>query len=156
MATLKTLTEPYASIRVAVYEPLLVRWMSIPGVTGFLVATLKRMVARRSEDIAGGASAPTIAKFDWRAPDVEAVVIERSSRTGGGLVVRPSARGLTLPEAEFARRRDVIRGLVTDDSLDVSALLKKLDDEHLPHFASEPILHLALSPIGVAHLYRQL
>jgi hypothetical protein len=169
MVRLSPLTDAYASVRVAVYEPMIVKWLSVPVLTDLLVKVLDRYVEKRLGDVAGGAAAPTIARFDWRPPTAAAPTTgapptpRRAATPEPGklgppapVLVQPSTRSLTLSPEELKRRHGIIRNLVIDPSLDVDTLLDELGAADLPHLVVRGGLSQGLSPIGLAHFYRQL
>jgi len=164
MVRLTLLTDPYASVRVAVYEPTILKWLSVPTLTDLLADVRDRYVERRIGDVPGGAAAPTIARFDWRLPPgqltsaLRAASLARATKMDppAHAFVAPSARRAVLSDAEKKRREELVRGLIVDPSLDLEGMLGALDDGELPHLVASGGLAQALSPIGLMHLYRQL
>lgn len=156
MAVLTPLTDPYASVRVAVYEPMVTAWWSVPGMDAILTNILLRAVPSRTSAIPGGASAPSIYRFDW--VPLPAGAHQPEPRPGEPVpgVVRSSARALGLPPAEEKRRADIIEKLRRSPIITPDELLAALDEAGLPHILSRGGLHATLSPIGIAHLFRQL
>jgi hypothetical protein len=169
MVRLSPLTDAYASVRVAVYEPMIVKWLSVPVLTDLLVKVLDRHVEKRTGDVAGGTVAPTIARFDWRllvpaaSTTGEPPAPRRAAAPGPGklgpaapVLAQPSTRALDLSPEELKRRHGIIRALIVDPALDVDTLLKELGAADLPHLVERGGLSQGLSPIGLAHFYRQL
>lgn len=156
MAVLTPLTDPYASVRVAVYEPMVTAWWSVPGLDAILTSILQRAVPSRTSIIPGGESAPSIYRFSWTPLPVGAAPSEPRPGEPVPAVVRSSARALGLPPAEEKRRADIIEKLRRSSTITPDELLAALDEAGLPHVLSRGGLHATLSPIGIAHLFRQL
>lgn len=167
MAVLTPLTDPYASVRVAVYEPLITTWCSVPGLDHVLKAILERAVPLRSGPPPGGNTAPTVLRFDWIP--AKSIEIEpgpapapgpRATAPVAGVTVsarvRTSARALGLPDDEQARRAEIVEKLRRAGPITPDEVLEALTGAGLPHLLARGGLHAMLSPIGVAHLYRQL
>lgn len=150
MGTLRILRQAYASVRVAVYEPLVLDWMSASGLIQLLSHLARRPIAARQGLVPGGKLAPTIHRYDWRAAS------SKSDDKPGSLQVGPAARGRSVPVDEASRREALLRVILADESLTLPNLATVLDQSGLPHFGDDPGLQHLLSPIGVAHLFRQL
>jgi hypothetical protein len=154
MALLRSALDPYASVRVAVYEPLLIQWVSVPALVSVLTGILERKVGERTKDVAGGSAAPTIARFLWSA----IVGGERrgASPAAPSALVRPAARGFNLPLDELTRRAQVVRKVLAGETVELDHLVDELSHARLPHLLTTGGIRHALSPVGVMHLYRQL
>lgn len=156
MAILRASTGPYASVRLAVFEPLVVEWCSVPGVSNVLVNVLHRAVPERTRDVAGGTAAPTIGRFSWRLATPPLAPGEPRGPEVPQALVRPSARALALAPEEIARRAEVVRKLLSNERLDLDEMLAQLTSARMPHLLAAGGLRAALSPVGAMHLYRQL
>lgn len=154
------------------YEPVIVKWLSVPTLTDLLVKFLDRQIDKRTTDVAGGPAAPTIARFEWRQPlgkfagptepaSGDNRLLRRVVGPAGlapptPLLVKSAARAASLSDEELKRRKGIIRALVVDPAVDVDGLLTALATADLPHLVVKGGLEHALSPIGLAHFYRQL
>ncbi len=155
MGSLRVLRQAYASVRVAVYEPLLLDWMSASGLIQLLVHITDRPVAKRAGLVPGGAAAPTLHRFEWRA-----AVATATSKARGGRVsdvqVSPAAQAVSLAKDEVDRRTKILVDVLSKPGLTFPDLDQVLADADLPQFGDSGGLRHVLAPVGVAHLYRQL
>jgi hypothetical protein len=149
MGTLRVLRQAYASVRVAVYEPLLLEWMSASGLIQLLVHVVERPISKRGGLVPGGAAAPTLHRFDWRS------AVTRGGRASD-LQVAPSARATTLSKDEVERRTRFLVEVLSKPGLTFPELDQVLLEADVPQFGDSGGLRHVLSPVGVAHLYRQL
>lgn len=158
MAILRPFRQPYASVRVAVYEAMLLDWISLPGVTTLVNALANRYAPRRG---GVGRSVPTIGRFDWRPPvapvahDVDETRARRPARSPAP-TIRPAARHREIPKDEVERRRRLLGAVLADEQLSAAELERSLSDGEIPHLLGVSGLQHALSPIGIAHVFRQL
>ncbi len=176
MVTLQPLGEPYASVWVAIYEPLLLRWLSGRG-----LADLSARLCERRVPAAGGTQptgAPTMAtldRFRWKiepvrlpsqpaAPREEVGLagrVARAVRMEARALVSPTpviarrARVLEIDDEEAQRRRRAIGAVLADATLTAEQVVERLDQEGIPNLLGLHFEHV-LSPIGVAHIFRQL
>jgi hypothetical protein len=172
MTTLRPITDPYASVYVATFEPLIVPWLSGLGLGGLRSHLLVRAAEARPEAtlrIFGGAAASTLIRFDWQgtpfraasragAPGADLMLASASSRTGIGPRDPMIGRGATtkaLPARESRRRRAEIDRIFSFPDLTVDKLIKGLREASIP-CVLVPTVREALAPIGLTHLYRQL
>lgn len=161
MTLLAPITDPYASVRVAVYEPFVTTWASVPGMEEVLTSILERAVAARDGDVPGGSDAPTAMRFRWRPeeePDGSASGAAGGTTAAAAPVanVAAGARARALPPEEAKRRADLVAKLRFAPELSLDDVVAALDEGRLPHLVALPGLRSILSPIGIAHLYRQL
>lgn len=183
MADLLPIRDPYASVWVAVYEPLIIEWLGWQPLADLRVRYLARQAPARE---AGARWAPTLARYQWAGqradPDraeprpipggtfpggvlegIPGVVLRDEDRSRAAasalppLVATIGARAVApiLESAELDRRRKVLDTIIADEALSADGIIKVLEEENIPHFCGTS-LRRELSPVGIAHLYRQL
>ncbi len=177
MTQLESIKDAFSVVWVATYEPLIVEWVSGLGIRGLrgdlhVRAALRRSDAETRPD--GGPLAGTLARFNWRVggrgvtgdprhlaaarPDSRSRAAAAVSRVSRALPGDARVSGSAMQAAEtpeiVARRRKLDQILSAPD-LTITSLLTALEAADLPVLTGSAF-HQALSPVGVAHLYRQL
>lgn len=184
MTELKKFSDAFATVQVATYQPLILKWYS-----GLGLFILRNSLARRA--VAGidadklkmfGESAPTSFAFKWRDGFTPADLIETtlpsfravdpSPIEGGGMsaahlkgrprMVTPVTglirRALKLGHADMKVLLAIdksVSGVMAKFAKQPKALGKSLAAAGIPAFLPGDVEE-ALSPVGIAHLYRQL
>jgi hypothetical protein len=164
---LRPVTEPYASVYVAHYEPIVIEWWSTLALGAIRKQLLVRLQpARPAQSLApaGGPKAPTIARYRWypqnitssvEQPPVIAGAIRRGDVGERVPGVRGTALAPTLEDAERIRRRDEINRIFSLPHITPTVLRDEVKKSGLPALFG-PRLEQALSVLGIMHLYRQL
>lgn len=170
---LRKFSEAYAMMTVAVYEPMIVRWISLLGLR--LVAGRLSLRASRAKAI----------KFDGRTPTGLALSrTQRATRDGrtpppatAPLPGRHGLNAMTVPvvskasplrddDLDLVKARDALedsmvraaRTWAGNSNVTLAQALSDasvLDNMRLPHLWPGAMTEEALSPVGIAHYYRQ-
>jgi hypothetical protein len=163
MAELLPIRDPYAVIWVATYEPLIVEWVGYQGIRDLRDRLFLREVAQRQSQIF---ATPTVGRFNWSARDTRA----GTAPVGGGEpgepaasgrpmllvpILGPAARSRRLPPQERQQRRRAIEEVLARPGLTPKQIFDRLTAANVPTVVDSDVRR-ELSPIGVAHLYRQL
>src|SRR3990172_4199651 len=130
--------QPYASVWLAVYEPLIMKWVSGLAMVDLHTRMYQRAAAPRPAGdvaIAGGAMAGTLARYRWGQPAARpvgaastapsgtlariahAVGRDDESRSLPIPVVAGGARAVAVDDAELATRRAALETLFADADL---------------------------------------
>ncbi len=176
MTKLEPVIDPYASVVVATYEPIILAWLS-----RLTLGVLRNdLLARSVTPVAGAPTdqVPTIGRFRWRRKAIPAPPATPPGRTPGGMVsammaaaagtatqptyrLAPTAildgpavtRGVSAEENK--RRIGEVERIFAQADLNPTTLREELTKHSVAHLLGERV-ELILSPIGVMHLYRQL
>ncbi len=167
---LRSIKEPYASVYVAHYEPIVVEWWSSLTLGALRKQVLARHQASRpaaSLGPAGGPLAPTVAQYRWFERSVRSRSAQSASANAGAIGrtrgststqlpgIRGTALAPTLDDAERTRRRQEVDRIFSMPHLTPALLKDELKKSGLPALLG-PRLEQELSPLGLMHLYRQL
>jgi hypothetical protein len=133
---LMALRDPYATVWVAVFEPVILQWMGFTG-----LANLETQLIVRGRQLPQGTPKPTIPGSQPLPP-----------RPGGA---SPTPGGGVVTRATRQKQRQDIRELFARPDLTTDILITELKRIGVPA-AIGPEVRRELSPIGIAHLFRQL
>jgi hypothetical protein len=179
MTTLSKFTDAYATVPVATYQPLVISWVSS-------VALLQYMRTLRGRDplpttkalraMLGGEGLPTALQYQWSAEQgsvgqvvggSEAASADRgeararrsaAAGEGAGAGVHGTARANVFADARGFRRPKHLAELakvLKSGSSDPAQIFQVIAAGNFASFLTPEVVEV-LSPIGIAHFYRQL
>ncbi len=149
---LAVIRDPFATVWVAVYEPLIVQWLSRPGLQSVYDQVLKRELSSVRRPLSGAVfragivsppesiSTQPLAEVEIENPRLDTIGRARTPPPGGA----SNQRKKILKKINEAFKFESLDKILTDlKAKDISV-------------ATGSLIQRELSPLGIAHFYRQL